>query len=279
MRLLPYRFLISVLCAAALFGGTGCTSRFQDDPKEIFQRALTGLAGKEEMVFNGEGGIRTSDKGLFEHQFQYSGTLTNHNKLVIESRIVPGSKAAGLQIDTGKSDNRARSLTWVRKNKEWQIESIDGHKPATNRFNPLGQLEAIEQMKNNTFRLEQGTPMGKQMVRIELAGEEAIIHVRNQLKEEMKDLQNEVPTLASSVPEEKRKECLQELNTLYDKQNRLLDDKLNKAKATSVYHVLIDKKTSLPLRFSSESTINYKKEEGKVHKELLVTEVYFDGYK
>lgn len=268
MRISLYRFLIVILCIVSLFGGTGCAYRYQEDPKEIFQRALTGVAGKEEMKFQGKTAIRTSDRGLFDHEYQYAGTLTNHNQIVIESQLSPSS-----------TDTITRSLTWKRKNKEWQVESIDGPKSTAIRWNPLAQLEAIEQIEKKTFRAEFGVPRGKQVVRVELEGGEALIYLSDQLKEEMKELQSELPALTSSIPDDKRKECMKELNTLYNQQSRLLDDRLASAQATLVYHVFIDKKTNLPLRLSSESEIRYKKDEGTARDELLVTDVYFDHYK
>ncbi|WP_454192001.1 hypothetical protein [Paenibacillus sp. Marseille-Q7038] len=262
-----YRFLIVILCTAVLFGGTGCAYRYQEDPKEIFQRALTGLAGKEEMRFRGKAAIRTDDHGLFDTEYQYSGTLTNHNKMVVESQLSPSSP-----------DTKTRSLTLKRANKEWKVETLDGTKPAVVRWNPLAQLEAIEQINNKTLRAEPGVPRGKQMIRIELEGEEAVMYLSNQLEEEMQELRSELPVLTSSVPDDKRSECLKELNTLYQQQKSKLDDYLTKAQATLVYHLLIDKKTNLPLRLSSESEIRYQKAEGAA-KELLVTDVYFDHYK
>ena len=263
-----YRFLIVILCAAVLFGGTGCAYRYQEDPKEIFQRALTGLAGKEELEFRGKAAIRTDDHGLFDTEYQYSGALTNHNEVVIESQLSPSS-----------TDTKTRSLTLKRVNKEWKAESLDGTKPPLARWNPLAQLEAIEQTKNKTFRTEYGVPRGKQMIRIELEGEEAVTYLSNQLEEEMQELQSELPALTSSVPNDKRSECLKELNTLYEQQKSQLEDYLTRAQATLVYHLLIDKKTNLPLRLSSESEIHYEKAEGAPKKELLVTDVYFDHYK
>lgn len=263
-----YRFLMAILCVAVLSWGTGCAYRYQEDPKEIFQRALTGLAGKEEMKFRGKAAIRTDDHGLFDTEYQYSGTLTNHNEIVIEGQLSPSS-----------TDTKTRSLTLKRVNKEWKAESLDGTKPPLARWNPLAQLEAIEQTKNKTFRTEYGVPRGKQMIRIELEGEEAVTYLSNQLEEEMQELQSELPALTSSVPNDKRSECLKELNTLYEQQKSQLEDYLTRAQATLVYHLLIDKKTNLPLRLSSESEIHYEKAEGAPKKELFVTDVYFDHYK
>lgn len=268
MRKSLYHFLILTVCAAVLFGGTGCAHRHQEDPKEIFQRALTGLAGKEELRFQGKAAIRTDDRGLFDDEYQYSGVLTNHNEVIIKSQLSPCG-----------TDALTRSLTLKRKNKEWQVESGDGIKRAEIRWNPLAQLEAIEQIQNKTFRAEYGVPRGKQMIRIEIEGEEAITNLSNQLREEMEAIQSELPALTSSVPVGKRSECLKELNALYEQQRSLLNDYLTRAQATLVYHLLIDKKTNLPLRLSSESEVHYEKAGGDAKKELLVTDVYFDHYK
>ncbi|MMZ71075.1 hypothetical protein D1872_343090 [compost metagenome] len=52
--------------------------------------------------------------------------------------------------------------------------------------------------------------------------------------------------------------------------------RLKDAEVRAVYHMTIDKATSLPLRLSSETKLSYKNdpEQG----EALVTDVFFEGY-
>lgn len=244
MRLQFYRFLLFMFSAAVLLGGISLIYRDQEDPEIMFQQGLSKLDRQEKMKFQGTAAIRTPDTGLFQFQFDYSGSQEKQHPSLIEINNKTEKSSAGLTL--------------------------------TNRWNPLTQMTVIEQTPNKSFRAEYGAPRGKQIIRIELDGQESLSQLKTQLQEEMKEIQREIPALISSVPDEEQKDCLKELNALYEENSQLLNDKLSNASATSVYHILIDKKTSLPVRLFSENTIIYTGKEGSEQKELLVTDVYIE---
>ncbi|MCM3784259.1 hypothetical protein M3231_14840 [Neobacillus mesonae] len=274
MRQLQIRFIITVICSMAMIQISGC-GMFdqQSDPEETFRRALTGIAGKEEMSFEGQAGLRTSSKGEFEQQFYYKGTLSDHNQLVVSSR----ERNKGFQVKKQTGD-ASRPISMERKAGSWRMLEKEGSSSgASSRLNPVEQLERIGRMEGKRISNESGSPRGTQMIRIELDSAEAKTWMADQLNMEMEQLHNGLPDLANQVNKKDRDKCLKELEQAWKAGNDKLNQRIQGVQAAAVYHLMVDKKTSLPIRLSSESRVsdpNNPKEQ-----ELLITEVYFSKYK
>ena len=67
-------FTLSLILCFVLSLASGC-GRFQHDrtPEEIFSLALSGIAGKETLTFEGQAGLRRENSGMFENQFKFEG--------------------------------------------------------------------------------------------------------------------------------------------------------------------------------------------------------------
>lgn len=244
------------------------------DAEETFHRALSGLAGKEEMTFEGHAGIRTSAQGEFNQQFEYKGTLSNHNKLVVTNQEYKDR----LETSSSKAETDSHPVNMERKAGMWRMSdrTEDSSYGGLTRLNPVEQLEKIGYMKGKTFSNESGTPRGTQMIRIELAEDEASKWVADQLKKEMQMLHDELPELANQVDSSKRQQCMKELERIWKEENDGLNQRLKNTTVKSVYHLTVNKKSSLPIRLSSENEVtdNNNKEE----KEMLITDIYFSKY-
>ncbi|MNC79829.1 hypothetical protein D3C75_1324200 [compost metagenome] len=57
-----------------------------------------------------------------------------------------------------------------------------------------------------------------------------------------------------------------------------MDKMMEQASVQTVYHLTVDRKTSLPLRLSSESQVSYQDMNNKKNTEALVTDVNFGAY-
>lgn len=89
-RHMPTAFLLIVL--ALCMGGCGMFQKEQT-PEEVFSRAVSGIAGKERLVFEGEAGLRRENSARFENQFKFEGKLEDHDRLTLQTRV-PGTIAA-----------------------------------------------------------------------------------------------------------------------------------------------------------------------------------------
>lgn len=77
-----------------IIGVPGCGLIQRDQtPEEVFSLALSGIAGKETLSFEGEAGLRRENSGLFENQFKFEGKLENHDRLTLQTRL-PGEVTA-----------------------------------------------------------------------------------------------------------------------------------------------------------------------------------------
>ncbi|OMC68894.1 hypothetical protein BK126_13945 [Paenibacillus sp. FSL H7-0326] len=245
------------------------------DPEETFHRALSGLAGKEEMTFEGHAGLRTSAQGEFNQHFEYKGTLSNHNKLVVTSQEYKGRLETS---SSNKAETDSHPVNMERKAGMWRMSDRmeDSSYGGLTRLNPVEQLEKIGNMKGKAFSNESGAPRGTQMIRIELAEDEASQWIADQLKKEMQMLHDELPELANQVDSSKRQQCMKELERIWNEENDGLNQRVKNITVKSVYHLTVNKQSSLPIRLSSENEVTDKN--NKKEKEMLITDIYFSKY-
>lgn len=84
-----------------IIGVPGCGLIQRDQtPEEVFSLALSGIAGKETLSFEGEAGLRRENSGLFENQFKFEGKLENHDRLTLQTRLPGEVTAVGTGIQT-----------------------------------------------------------------------------------------------------------------------------------------------------------------------------------
>ncbi|MCM3126335.1 MULTISPECIES: hypothetical protein [unclassified Paenibacillus] len=275
MRGLRLRTILISILSLSLFHISGC-GVFNNplDPEETFHRALAGLAGKEEMTFEGHAGLRTSDQGEFTEHFEYKGTLSNHNKLVVSSQEYDPFEPSS----NNKAETDSHPVNMERKAGMWRISERmeDSSYGSLTRLNPVEQLEKIGYMKGKTFSSESGTPRGTHMIRIELEKVEASKWVADQLKKEMQILHDELPELVNQVDNSKRQQCMKELERIWNEENDGLNERVKNIEVKSVYHLTVNKKSSLPIRLSAENEVSYK--DNREKKEMLITDIYFSKY-
>lgn len=99
-------FSLSLILCLVLAIVPGCGMLQHDrTPEEIFSLALSGIAGKETLTFEGQAGLRRENSGMFENQFKFEGKLEDHDRLTLQTRL-PGAVTAA---DSGVSLNAVKN--------------------------------------------------------------------------------------------------------------------------------------------------------------------------
>ncbi|CAH1208577.1 hypothetical protein [Paenibacillus sp. JJ-223] len=282
-RHMPTAFLLIVL--ALCMGGCGMFQKEQT-PEEVFSRAVSGIAGKERLVFEGEAGLRRENSARFENQFKFEGKLEDHDRLTLQTRV-PGTIAAagkesGIAPLDGKPLNGKKggfSASFARKGGKWQALSAE-HEPlrgSLSRFNPIAQLENIDRM-NKTIHSEYGSGRRTRILRIELAPKDAKAWAVAQLNGEMEAIRAEYLHKAAASGGKNRPAMEKELDKVWKQGEDRLMQMMQNAEVQTVYHLTVDRRSSLPLRLSSESKVSLEEDGVKKSQEALVTDVNFKSY-
>lgn len=260
--------------------------RKEQAPEEVFSRAVSGIAGKERLVFEGEAGLRRENSALFENQFKFEGKLEDHDRLTLQTRV-PGTIAAagkepGIAPLDGKPLNGKKggfSVSFARKGGKWKALSAE-HEPlrgSLSRFNPIAQLENIDRM-NKTIHSEYGSGRSTRILRIELAPKDAKAWAAAQLNGEMEALRAEYLHKAAASGVKDRPAMEKELDKVWKQGEARLMQMMQNAEVQTVYHLTVDRRSSLPLRLSSESKVILEEDGVKKSQEALVTDVNFKSY-
>lgn len=270
-----------VLCAP----GCGLLERDRT-PEELFSLALSGIAGKEKLSFDGEAGLRRESSGLFENQFKFEGKLEDHDRLTLQTRLPGAVTAAGTGVkgvNAAAVNNNGQpsgfSASFERKRGQWMALTAQ-HEPlrgSLSRFNPIAQMESIDRL-NKTITSEYGSGRRTKILRIELAPKDAKTLALAQLNDEMDAIRAEYMHKAAAVKGDNQAKLEKDLNKVWEQGEASMQEMMKQAEVQTVYHLTIDRKSSLPLRLSSESQVSYKDMNSKLNKEALVTDVNFRAY-
>lgn len=269
-------------CVLAIVPGCGMLQH-ERSPEEIFSLALSGIAGKETLTFEGQAGLRRENGGMFENQFKFEGKLEDHDRLTLQTRLPGGVTAAdsGIRLNSVKNNGQPSgfSASFQRKKGQWNALT-EQHEPlrgSLSRFNPIAQLEKIDGMKK-TIQSEYGSGRQTRILRIELAPEDAKAWAADQLTDEMASIRAEYMHKASQVKGGSKQKLEQELQKVWQQGEDSMQKLIQKAEVHTVYHLTVDRITSLPMRLSSESQVKYTDNSNQGNVEALVTDVNFKSY-
>ncbi|RAJ03483.1 hypothetical protein DET54_101686 [Paenibacillus pabuli] len=281
MRGLLLILSIVVLCAP----GCGLLERDRT-PEELFSLALSGIAGKEKLSFDGEAGLRRESSGLFENQFKFEGKLEDHDRLTLQTRLpgavtVAGTGVKGVNAAAVNNNGQPSgfSASFERKRGQWMALTAQ-HEPlrgSLSRFNPIAQMESIDRL-NKTITSEYGSGRRTKILRIELAPKDAKTLALAQLNDEMDAIRAEYMHKAAAIKGDNQARLDKDLSKVWEQGEASMQEMMKQAEVQTVYHLTIDRKSSLPLRLSSESQVSYKDMNSKMNKEALVTDVNFRAY-
>ena len=275
--------LLLVLCFLLVTVPSCGMLKHDRTPEEVFSLALSGIAGKEALMFEGQVGLRRENNGMFENQFKFEGKLADHDRLTLQTRLPGAVTAAGSGINKNAVKNQGQpsgfSATYERKQGQWSALTPQ-HEPlrgSLSRFNPIDQLEKIDSMKK-TIQAEYGSGRQTRILRIEIAPEEAKNWAASQLSDEMSAIRAEYQNKANRVKGANKEKLEQELYKVWQQGEDTMQQLIQKAQVQTVYHLTVDRKTSLPMRLSSESQVKYTDNNSQSKVEALVIDVNFKSY-
>lgn len=268
---------------------SGC-SVIRDKPaKEDLSLALAGMAGSDEVVFEGANMLTRGGTTVPESLLFYGGTVKDHKKVKLYT-LLPDKATIQKTAAGGVKDLKNSTSTYAlkpyysqleKKEGRWELQNTENTSEVGNplpALNPLKQLEELESMEKSVTE-EAGAGRGTSVLRIELTPSEARKQLSSELEKEMQNLRPKVPESAESNTEADRV-VAKALDKLWQKKNNELQQKLKQANIETVYHLTVDKKHNLPRRLTLNRKVSYSGEMmNKSENETYVSKVDFTGYR
>ena len=249
----------------------------EKSPEEWFVVSLSGLAGREEINFKGAAALRRNQQEGFLKQLSYEGKLRNHDDLTMQTSFpveaASNSKAAlSMKSQTVKATYRRQNGAWAQ-----QSELSDGSlNQFLARFNPLEQMEQISSRKY-AIREEVSAARGTKVLRIEIAPEDARAWLSQQLSTEMEQVRDAALKATSQAGKTSagQEKITKQVETLWDKRFKQMEQMLAEADVMTIYHLTIDRKSSQPLKMTSEIDLRYIDLQNTEQLETVINEVNF----
>ncbi|MDH6373944.1 flagellar basal body-associated protein FliL [Paenibacillus sp. PastF-3] len=266
---------------------SGC-SVIRDKPaKEDLSLALAGMAGSDEVVFEGANMLTRGGTTVPESLLFYGGTVQDHKKVKLYTLLPDKStiqKTAAGGVKDLKSNAYAMKPYYSQLEKKegrWELQTTENSSEEGNplpALNPLKQLEELESMEKSVTE-EAGAGRGTSVLRIELTPSEARKQLSAELEKEMQNLRPKVSESAENNAEADQA-VTEALEKLWQKKNNELQQKLKQANVETVYHLTVDKKHNLPRRLTLNRKVSYSGEMmNKSENETYVSKVDFTGYR
>ncbi|WP_234533177.1 hypothetical protein [Paenibacillus pseudetheri] len=249
--------------------------------------ALAGMAGSDEVVFEGANMLKRGGTTVPESLLFYGGTVEDHKKVKLYT-LLPDKSMTQKTAAYGVKDlkNSAYALKpyysqLEKKEGRWELQPTENSSEEGNplpALNPLKQLEELESMEKSVTE-EAGAGRGTSVLRIELTPSEARKQLSAELEKEMQILRPKVPESAENSAEADQA-VTKALEKLWQKKNNELQQKLKQANVETVYHLTVDKKHNLPKRLTLNRKVSYSGEMmNKSENETYVSKVDFTGYR
>ncbi|MBW4840015.1 MAG: hypothetical protein KZY74_11495 [Paenibacillaceae bacterium] len=252
-------------------------------PEQWFEFTWSGLAGCDTLTFRGLAALQRANGHGLEESLSYTGRLQDHRELSI--RAEPANKSTGNLGGRLQAAGLAQPNGWEAKlhleNGNWLVQS-DNHDALLQgvvRLNPLDQLEEIRMAAKKTITTESGAARGTKVLRIEMDPAEASMRLKDRLLSEMELTRKGGMERLVSVPTPMQESLRSELSKIWTTGNDQLSAMLEQLNATVVYHLTIDRKSGLPARLTSETTLKYLSTKGVPQREVLRTDNRFENYK
>ncbi|QCT02339.1 hypothetical protein E6C60_1623 [Paenibacillus algicola] len=268
---------IGLLISLLLFLGSslslhGCTPQ-GSDPEGLLQTTLAGLAGLEQLHFEGRSAVQSLDTGVYSAELHYTGELRSHTLLSMTVNKGRDKKRPRRFAQSGDpADGFQAKLEY--KSGTWKALQ-EGYADSTwlSGYNPLQELSWIGSADKHVSE-ELGAARGTRVLRVELDPQAAYTRCRELLQQQMEQLKNELEEPAGELytgDEAGRKKLL----GIWEKERRMLEALLDQSTVNSVYYVTVRNSTGLPVKLLSERRVTYQDQAGRKHDEMLRSEVSF----
>lgn len=282
MNKLPFSYqkaIIGLFVISIMIVVSACGLREEKTPEQWFNFTWSGLAGCDSLSFQGLAALQRGEKPAKKENISYMGRLSDHRQLSIQT-LIPHNTSSGRvrTAETGAFSKSEFKLRWEKGGWRLQSNENDMMVRGLTQLNPLHQLEEIKGTSKK-ITAESGAARGTKVLRIVLNPSEATLRMKDRLLEEMSSLGFGLENKLQQVDASRRDVVEKELNTLWTSGNDKLQQMLEQMNANVVYHLTIDRKTGLPARLTSETTVDYVTFQGASQREVLYTDTRFDGYR
>jgi hypothetical protein len=282
-RGLKYRVAVMINGLLVTLMLVSCGMNEAKTPEQWFEFTWSGLAGCDALTFRGLAALQRGNERGLEESLSYTGRLQEHRELSI--RAEPAQNHAGNLSGRLQTAGLSEPKGWEAKlrfeNGNWLVQSDDPDAllQGVVRLNPLDQLEEIRMAAKKTITSESGAARGTKVLRIEMDPAEATMRLKDRLLSEMELTREGGFARLERVPAEHREQLRGELSKIWTAGNDQLNAMLEQMNAKVVYHLTIDRKSGLPARLTSETTLDYLSTQGVPQREVLHTDNRFEGYK
>ncbi|WP_068785072.1 hypothetical protein [Paenibacillus phocaensis] len=280
-RVYRLAFIVNSLLFTLVLASCGMNE--SKTPEQWFNFTWSGLAGCDSLTFRGLAALQRGDGQAQEESLSYTGRLQEHRELSI--RAHPANSGAGNLGGRLQTAGFPQASGWEAKlrfeNGNWLVQSENRNAllQGVVRLNPLDQLEEIHTAAKKTITSESGAARGTKVLRIEMDPAEASMRIKDRLLSEMELTREGGGELLEKVPADRQQQMRSELSKIWTAGQDQLSAMLEEMRATVIYHLTIDRKTGLPARLTSETTLHYLSAKGVPQREVLRTDNRFESYK
>lgn len=264
------KFAVIVIAIAVLL--SGCNSGEPKSAEEWFNVSWSGMAGKDELTIQGEAVLLRGKQLVVENNMSYTGKLSNHTELALKADL-PNTMST-----KPSSAKKEIKLQWG--DGRWNIDmnsASNAEVIGLTRMNPLDQLKDIR-YATKTMSLENASARGTKVLRIEIDPIAAKEQLHHKLEREMNDLKSKWTNQMAQLSGDSRLQVAQQVEEIWQAGNDQLNHMLDQADTKVTYHLTIDENTSLPVRLTSETELNYVNLKGISEHEVLLSDNRFSNY-
>ncbi|NMO94678.1 hypothetical protein HII30_02595 [Paenibacillus lemnae] len=246
------------------------------DPDHLLEISVAGLAGMDNLTFQGESSIRSDPAGIYNRTVQYEGELQKHRLLTM--KISHRDRVPNHELYTSAGSTMNGFQAKIRYQDGRWAPLADGYAEAgwVSGFNPLQQLESMINMEK-TVTEEVGAPRGRRILRVQLKEEASRTLAVNMLNEQMAELRQRFEDQEGDLYTRDKK-ARERLTAIWEKEDQAMKKLLEQSKISVLYHITINEASSLPERLTSEIRMRYDDFSGVNRDERSLSEVRFIRY-
>ncbi|MCY9513669.1 hypothetical protein [Paenibacillus apiarius] len=239
--------------------GTGCLPASKTPPNVLLDRALSGMAGQDQLRFDGEAELRVGEDMIVTKQFRYEGEVRQHKG--IHMRLSPQAE----HTTTEKRWNPLKQLDELKKIPQKKVERLaQAHAAAQGASRENGASKVPEAL---------GGKQAKDLIALEvyLSDEDAKRIYTAQIEEDFNRLvipNVQLNQVKTPLSQRERKDLQAKLKTIADEGRKELRQRLNEAKVQAKYRIWVERRQSLPAYMEGWITALYT-EQNQPRKETI----------
>lgn len=247
--------------AALLLGAIlihGCTFADHTPPEALLDRALNGMAGKDQFRFQGMAEIRTGRDKLLAKQLRYEGEIKQHKGTYM--RISPQAE----QTTTESRWNPLKQLEELRTDGAKRVKTLTNS-------DPVVQGHAVSPGKMQIMSMDEKQQADLIPLQVDVDAEQAKRMYTKQLVEDYDRLITpnvQLQQMKGNMSQSDEKKLQKKLFALAAQGRKDLYAKLKNAAVQAKYVVWVNKRDSLPAYVEGWITSSYD-EQGEPKEELV----------